>query len=68
LGTLRSDESVVRRLWFAEDGTLVFQADLGDRALSGTVESDVTGGLGGDATVTIQPSGAIQVERQGDND
>jgi hypothetical protein len=63
LGTLRSGESVVRRLWFSEDGALVLQADLGYRALAGTVESYVTGGLGGDATVTIQPSGAIQVDR-----
>jgi hypothetical protein len=66
LGTLRSGEAVVRRVWFSEDGALVLQADLGDRALSGTVEGYVTGGQGGDTTVTIKPNGPVEVEHNDD--
>jgi hypothetical protein len=63
LGTLPPGKSATRRLQFSEDGALLLQAHLGDRALEGSIESYVTGGLGGDTTVTIGPSDSIEVHR-----
>jgi hypothetical protein len=62
-GTLPPGKSAIRRLQFSDDGALLLHAHLGDRALEGSVESDVTGGLGGDTTVTIGPGGSIEVHR-----
>jgi hypothetical protein len=66
LGTLRPGESDVRRFWFSEDGSLGFDARLGERVLEETVESYVTTGLGGDATILVKPKGSIEVQRNDD--
>jgi hypothetical protein len=63
LGTLPPGTPATRRLQFSDDGALVLRAHLGDRALEARVESYVTGGLGGDTTVTIGPGGSIDVNR-----
>jgi hypothetical protein len=67
LGTLRPGELAVRRLWFSEDGSLGFDARLGDRVLEETVENYVTNGLGGDATVVVKPNGSIEVQHNDDD-
>jgi hypothetical protein len=63
LGTLPPGKSAIRQLKFSDRGTLVLQARFGDRALEETVESYVTGSLGGNTTVTIEPSGSVDVLR-----
>lgn len=60
-GSIAPGGSARRSLWFRGEGVLEFRA-VSDAAIhEKTIEGYVTGGMGGRATVTINPGGTITV-------
>ncbi len=61
IGSIPPGQTVVRHLWFGQDGQLIFRAAIGSDTRSALVDAYVTNGGDGRATVILNPDGTISV-------